>query len=341
MDKNAVKISSSSEPYCHTMVEGKVKISLRDFLTFCARSFGEREARNSQDKELFLMRDTFLDAGINALKASSLTSAWIQIGVEIASTESYLEVYRRMSCTAQTMLNASAVSNFFYMHKPPGIRIRFETSGLERQQVLQRLLEQLADWQSDGIITRFEPGVYEPETHLFGGPTSMALVHKLFTIDSLAWLDFYLLKARGTLDPPWLLSLVMLNSLLTCLQIQDWEDLDVWDRIRRQTGRCLPSAMLKAANFQEVLAEIRHRWLHRQLLVDELSPEIKEIARTYQNELGPVTAKWRSEYFATSQAYVGPREAAAIFTIFHWNRAALSHARQSILTEALVAKRLV
>jgi hypothetical protein len=48
-----------------------------------------------------------------------------------------------------------------------------------------------------------------------------------------------------------------------------------------------------------------------------------------------LAADWRTGYFDTEHAELGPREAAALVTIFHWNRGALSPLRQGLLAEAL------
>jgi hypothetical protein len=46
---------------------------------------------------------------------------------------------------------------------------------------------------------------------------------------------------------------------------------------------------------------------------------------------------WRTGYFESGHAEIGPRRAAAHFVVFHWNRGRFTAARQRLLTEALVA----
>ena len=53
----------------------------------------------------------------------------------------------------------------------------------------------------------------------------------------------------------------------------------------------------------------------------------------------PVLERWRAEYFATDQARVGPREAAAYHVAQHWNRARLGSARQARILDTLVGRR--
>src|SRR5690349_7928163 len=44
-----------------------------------------------------------------------------------------------------------------------------------------RLLEQLL---CESHLTRWNRGIYEPETHAFGGQAAMTAVHRLFSVDS-------------------------------------------------------------------------------------------------------------------------------------------------------------
>jgi thiopeptide-type bacteriocin biosynthesis protein len=343
MDEHSVtgpSLSDLPDLSCSHVVVGKVRLSLADFLVYCANSLGEHYSPLSESQELISLRYAFLDAGLNALKTAACSSNWVQVGLEVAHGVSYVEIYQRLSRTARELLERSLVNNFFFMHKPPGLRVRFETQGAGRRGLEEDIYQRLAVWQSDGIIERAVPGVYEPESHLFGGPESMRSVHQLFTIDSLAWLDFHALTTSKDEEsvPAWVLSFVMLRALFTALSIEGWEDLDVWDRIRRKTGRYLLDEVLSQAGLR-MMAGIQSMWFRHEELLDGLSPSLQRIAQSYQQAIGPVIARWCGEYFATRQAYIGPREAAAFFTIFHWNRAALSIERQAWLTEALAARK--
>jgi thiopeptide-type bacteriocin biosynthesis protein len=338
MNEQLLTLPTLSNPSSYKVAVGDIRLPLADFLVYCANSLGEREMPLSENQELAALRDAFLGAGLNALEMLTCSSSWVQVGLEVGPGVSYVEVYRQLACAARELLEDSSVSNFFFIHKPPGLRVRFETTGAGRHRLEEGLYQRLTVWQREGVVARVVPGVYEPEHHLFGGLVSMRSVHELFTLDSLAWLDFHVLTASEEVGPAWALSLVMLRALFTGLHITDWEDLDVWDRIRRKTGRRLPEEALAQVEFATVAAEIQSQWFRHQAFLDELSPQGQRIAQSYQEATDPVTARWRSEYFTTRQAYIGPREAAAFFTIFHWNRAALSLARQALLTEALAAR---
>jgi hypothetical protein len=74
------------------------------------------------------------------------------------------------------------------------------------------------------------PGGYEPERHLFGA-------------DSGAWPAFHRPDPR---PPAWAYPLALLRHVLDGLGVFGWENLDVWDRILRRTGRTVPDGMTAA-----------------------------------------------------------------------------------------------
>src|SRR6185503_871617 len=97
------------------------------------------------------------------------------------------------------------------------------------------------------------------------------------------WLDHV---ASGRAEPAcaapaWLLSLAMSRQLFHALGIDDWEDLDVWDRVRRRTGRSLPGELTADAgltdDLTEVAREIRAYWTQPPRLMEELPIHAREI----------------------------------------------------------------
>jgi thiopeptide-type bacteriocin biosynthesis protein len=346
MDEQSVTTPASfdpADPLSYRIVLETAEMSLAEFLIYCVDSNDERIPLELRSKDLSSFRGVFLEAGVRALEIGADSANWIQFGLEFKPGRVCSDLYRRAASLAREMLQDASISNFFFMHKPPGIRLRFETNAARRHRLADDLRHRLEVWQREGLVERIVPGVYEPETHLFGGPVSMRSVHELFTIDSLAWLDFHALadSQREASVPAWALSLAMLRALFTGLGITDWEDLDVWDRVRRKTGRSLPDEALPQAEFEEAASGIQARWLNSQLLLKELSPQVRSIAENYREAVIGVTARWCSGYFASYDAHVGPRAGAALFTIFHWNRSALPLTRQALLAEALVARRTV
>ncbi|MEV0581331.1 thiopeptide-type bacteriocin biosynthesis protein [Nonomuraea sp. NPDC050310] len=249
---------------------------------------------------------------------------WLQYGLK-----THRDVYAELESLARPALAEGSATEFFFMHKAPGLRIRFQAAPGFGDLVTERL----AGWQQEGLIEQWRHGVYEPETYLFGGESSMRSVHRVFTADSLAWLGFHRLDAPG---PAWAMSLLMIQSLLATLKVVGWEDLDVWDRLRRH-GRAAPGA-LDDPRVKTLAAALRSAWPSREKLAAKLSPEAIALAEEYDAAVREEGPRWFEEYFESGHALIGPREVAAFVIIFHWNRARLPGARQSLLTEALLIR---
>lgn len=234
-------------------------------------------------------------------------------------------MYAELETLARQALAEGTASDFFFMHKAPGLRIRFQGSvGLETV---------LSGWQDKGLIEQWRHGVYEPESYLFGGDASMRSVHRVFTADSLAWLGYHRLTAPG---PAWAMSLLMVQSLLSTLKVVGWEDFDVWDRLRRR-GRALPGTAADP-RIRTLGTALRAAWPSRDRLAAKLSPEAVALAEEYHAQVLDEGPRWLEEYFESGHAVIGPREVAAFVIIFHWNRARLSGARQALITEALLVR---
>jgi protein-L-isoaspartate(D-aspartate) O-methyltransferase len=77
---------------------------------------------------------------------------------------------------AAALLAGLAGQRFWFLRKNGGLRLRIETPA-------DAVLEQLV---SDGLVSGWKPGVYEPETKAFGGAEGMEVSHALFCADSPA-----------------------------------------------------------------------------------------------------------------------------------------------------------
>ncbi|MER7679081.1 methyltransferase, FxLD system [Streptomyces sp. NPDC096934] len=77
---------------------------------------------------------------------------------------------------ARALATSLAGRRFHFLRKGAGVRLRTE-------QPLPGLLDQLV---ADRVITGWTGGIYEPETHAFGGPEGMKVAHDVFCADSPA-----------------------------------------------------------------------------------------------------------------------------------------------------------
>jgi thiopeptide-type bacteriocin biosynthesis protein len=319
--------------------------SLAEFLAACADSLiaepAHEHARYSS--EFTRARDEFVRAGIEALTAPPWESGnvWLQLGIRpLGDLRLRGELCREIAILARRLLSDAAIDEFFFMHKPPGMRLRFQCGAGRSEDVANTLYAEAARWNADGLIDYVGSGIYEPESQLFGGPRSMRFVHALFTVDSLIWLDYHACRVVDSdeISPAWLVSLALLHTVFTGLDISGWEDIGVWDRIRAKAGRGLAQDALSLPLYSEVAVEIREVWSRRDQIVESLHPAVQAIVTQHAPALLSGAAHWRSGYFSQRTASVGPRDAAAFYVVFTWNRAALSATEQALLAESLAQR---
>ncbi|MGW1989446.1 thiopeptide-type bacteriocin biosynthesis protein [Embleya sp. NPDC001921] len=310
-------------------------VLLRDCLRDVGES-GEGSADDPPDGEYAGARRAFLAGGLAALERAAAREAhrirWVQVGVTPAPGPMG-RLYARLEEVACELLATGAATDFFYLHKPPGLRIRFAVHGdADAAEQLRETVYGRADvWLREHVVADWAPGGYEPEAHLFGGPVSMASVHRLFTADSLAWSGF--LAQDAPVLPAWTFSLILLRDVFDGVGVQGWEDRDVWDRIRRDTGRELPTEL--PAAWPDTAARIRAHWRAIGELREALPEPSRQTAARHRAEVLAEGERWTRAYFATGQAQVGPRQAVAYYTVFHWNRGRLALPTQCLLADAL------
>lgn len=295
--------------------------------------------------------DPMIEASVSAAARSCQGPGWLQFGLVPAPGRPLqnAEMYATMRAASFRLLDAGLAADFFFMHKPPGIRLRFRGAEGACPELGDCLRESLSGWERSGLIGGWRAGVYEPEEQLFGGPVSMRSVHRIFTADSLAWLGYHAAAGvagsragqdnPGSPGPGWAMSLLLVRALLDALQIVGWEDRDVWDRLRRQAGRRLSPGMAARPELASLTSALKPAWSSPAALAALLSPSAARLAEAYRAAVLSEGKRWRADYLESGDAAVGARELAAFVTVFHWNRAGFSMARQALLTEALVASR--
>ncbi|MFJ9361448.1 thiopeptide-type bacteriocin biosynthesis protein [Streptomyces mirabilis] len=298
---------------------------------FVHRAADHLDGRSSTEDDPALRQavQKFLDAGLSALVPSH-TPQWVEYRLHQPDGINP-RLYAALAALARELLTGAA-EDFFFMHKSPGLRVRFRLPDRpERPDALSAVESHLTHWQHEGLIHGWSHAVYEPEAHIFGGPTSMESVHRIFTADSLAWADFWSTDALRR--PVWALSLLMIEGLFDSLRIVGWEDRDVWDRLRRQGQRSFPGE--KPDGWPDLRKKIQHLWSEPGRLHTTVESWGSPYAGAFRSAVQQEAPVWFDRYFTTAEAYVGPREAAAFLIVYHWNRARLPFTWQCAITEAL------
>ncbi|MET8828998.1 thiopeptide-type bacteriocin biosynthesis protein [Streptomyces sp. NPDC004610] len=306
-------------------------------------------------------RRRFLAAGLAALRTDHAGAGWTQLNLAPPDPAAYPALYARLGEIARESLSSGAAVNFFFMHKPPGMRVRFQapTPGAS-DELHRRVIRRMAEHPE--IFGNPRRAVYEPESYLFGGPAALPWVHSLFTADSLAWLDHH--AARPLTAPAdWRHSLTLLRELLDGLGIVGWEHRGVWGTLREEAGRALGGEAARERGVDRAIDGIQRLW---RLDRDRLTAGLPEPRRTaldaHRAAVHRAALDWREGYFdagggsgeesgdASGDDFdldlgvdagavsTGPRRAAAYCVVFHWNRARFSAALQRLLTEALATE---
>jgi thiopeptide-type bacteriocin biosynthesis protein len=287
--------------------------------------------------------DMFAENAIATAERACRGRRWLQFGITLPRQRAgqHGELYAALRDVAEEVLTDGLAAEFFYMHKPPGMRLRFQETEGTRRELGACLRQRLSAWQRYGVISEWRPGVYEPEEHLFGGPVSMRSVHHVFTADSLAWLGYHSSRLSGDQPgPDWAMSLLMVRALLEALRIDGWEDRDVWDRVRRQAGRRLGPATSASPDMTRLSAQLAAAWSAPDTLTGKLSGDARQLAAGYREAVLDEGKRWRADHFDRTTASAGPRETAAFMIIFHWNRGGFPMARQQLLTSAMLHRRM-
>ncbi|MFF5979352.1 methyltransferase, FxLD system [Streptomyces olindensis] len=115
---------------------------------------------------------------------------------------------------ARALATALVGRRFHFLRKDAGVRLRTEQPVTDR-------LDQLV---VEKVITGWVGGIYEPETHAFGGPEAMDVAHDVFCADSPAAL-------AETGDPHAReRSVMLLSAMIRGAGLDPFEAGDVWAR---------------------------------------------------------------------------------------------------------------
>ncbi|GGS49156.1 thiopeptide-type bacteriocin biosynthesis protein [Actinokineospora fastidiosa] len=245
--------------------------------------------------------------------APTATGEWVQVDLAATACQVRL-VYPELAPVVREWLRDRVITEFFFTHKPPGLRVRFAVSGEDAAAVRTEFLVRALRWRYAGLISDARPAPCTPEGSRFGGPAAMAAVHRLFTVDALTWLDFH---SRRTGTPAWRLSLAMLRHV-----VPEGVDAAVWPAVAA-AGRQRPA---RAPDTALAAAGLRALWRRPADLRAALPPATLALADRHAVLIDPLVPRWPAT-----------PEALAWYVIFHWNRAALRVGTQILISSALGA----
>jgi thiopeptide-type bacteriocin biosynthesis protein len=212
------------------------------------------------------------------------------------------------------------IRSWFFVRKPPGMRIRIAWKDAPEPDLL---VPRLAALRDGGLVAGWVFTCYEPEVHLFGGPEGIELAHAFAAVDSRLWLEAQL--TLGTrIDEGTLLfmSAAVLNDLFTRALGNGEEIWDVWKGI--------------AAGLEAIAPGAGREWppldgrAHGQGL--------ERLVCAYQRCNGRMAERLR-QLSGSGALRIGPRAFLAVLATFHWNRFGLTPA-QRLTISADMCRRL-
>jgi thiopeptide-type bacteriocin biosynthesis protein len=285
-------------------------------------------------------RELFLCGGAAALERLGSRKRWLQVGVRFRDDEqhhAFLDA--ALADAVQAWREEGLISDFFFMNKAPGVRLRF--CGLRPDESLQRRVFALLDARRrGGRLVDYELGVYDGETYQFGGEAGLELFHRFSTIDSLSILRLHELARTGRMKASLpKISLLLMNHLIRQLSSGDWELWDVWCNMRlAKRTLSLSDAEHRAAlesleHEREVLNEIVFQ---PERAIAALSEPERRLVKDYQAQV----VAWTDDALATVRSgalLYGMRKILPFYVIFHWNRLGVHLLTQCSLTFYLQA----
>jgi thiopeptide-type bacteriocin biosynthesis protein len=250
------------------------------------------------------------------MPADDLTSAdkgrWLHVQVAFPHWDASGQA---MAHAVGPMLDEVA-EDWWFMRKYPCWRIRVHDATPGAVEGI------LGKAEADGLISGWQPGIYEPEEYAFGGLAGIDIAHQLFCADSRAVLDY--LRRDAPQVPKREVSLLLVGAILNAAGLDSFERGDVYSRI----AALRPSPPDAADRMARLTGQVR--------TLLSVSPAPTLHAMFAAPWLAAFENAGRSLAQAAGEGRLerGPRAILAHVVIFHWNRLALDATTQGILARA-------
>src|SRR5690606_1794914 len=186
---------------CSSRAERDYRDVIDDLIASFERARDDRPPAGRSATELGILthlRELFIAAGVERVRGLLRPQAWIQLDLAFASEDQHqrFSASPRLRAAIERWRAAELVSQFWFMHKPPGMRLRLLVPDADaRAEAESRAL--MPEAERGGLIHEYGFGMYDEELHQFGGETGLDLFHRFSTYDSLCILEFRELEAAG------------------------------------------------------------------------------------------------------------------------------------------------
>jgi thiopeptide-type bacteriocin biosynthesis protein len=254
--------------------------------------------------------------------------SWLQANLALparadAHAESMRRIFEDMFPVVESLKRRKLLRCFFFMRKPPGVRLRFALRA-PRKEAVGEIESCLHGLMRRGVIGKWFPSVYEPETFKFGGSEAIEAVHAYFFADSTAWWRWEKLQFRvQTSMGSKLLSACVLNDLFARFLDGPEEVWDVWCRVAALHGACVVREGQAAAA------------IRIEDLINRVTPEEQRIFRTYSSCNETMARRFR-EIHARGKLLYGNRLVLPHIGLYHWNRYGFTPEERASIFTAMV-----
>ncbi len=218
------------------------------------------------------------------------------------------------------------LGGFFFMRKPPDIRLRFLMVA-HFQQALKELSEQMLALQRQGSINQFFFSNYQPENNRFGGLEAMKHIHQYFDADTCIWLEIdRLCQQEQRVTPAEIFLPIVFHDLFNRVLRNDVSVLQTWYKL----GALIP-ALPKAA------IPFIHEPFSIEILCSRLAVEAKEADILYRYTKANNTLAEALVYlYRTNQLTCDLLDILVAVAMFNFNRYGFSGEHSGVLIKATI-----
>jgi thiopeptide-type bacteriocin biosynthesis protein len=276
----------------------------------------------------------YRSAGRAALDASTQPD-WFQAYVQFRDWQTAEQsVITHLWPELQQAEAEGSIAAWWFVRKFPCWRFRIRSGPSAAPDTVQTLIARVLDAMvAHSAADRWWQSIYEPETYVLGGPTSMDIAHGLFHADSRELLTYISRHTAEKTNHPPLgrkeLSVLLLSTLMRGAG-QEWsEQCDIWHRVER--SRPLPP--------DTPLDRLRAmRPGMQKLLILDLGPKsdllrgdgpLASLSTWF--EVFAKGGRQLGEAVRTGRVERGIRDIAERHILFHWNRMGLPQRQQSVV----------
>jgi thiopeptide-type bacteriocin biosynthesis protein len=273
--------------------------------------------------------ETFVEAGSRAVTAALVSPRWVSWGLALPRKKRP-RFARELRAALRLWIAAGHATRFYFMQKPPGIRLRIESGQPDLTRTVVERWLRARMW-----LHPAREVVYEPESYQFGGAVGMDIAHTHFHSDSLAALQIMEWEGLGKLTAgKEVLASLCTFDLARRASSDPWEMWDLW-RGLELTGRLADAPESTVA----VCARTVEPWLRRKReCLAALTAHERALVQTYGRANARPVRALRAAADRRRLLFT-PRQVLPFWIVFDWNRWGLRSESQSLI--AIGAERLL